>query len=1280
MDINSLLSPQDPSPADASPRSSPNRSQWRPPVQQRRSSGLSQQLSHSPRVQEQRLPSIAARNAAAAYHYPQPHGAAILDTAGSPYQQQQATAGYASTSALSHPADGHTPAQSPTRRQGSTPGMDALADIASMQHRQSVSRQSSSGSHERSTVGYAVHPQASSVSAHSPAEMSMSDTTPQTPRIYIASALSDSECQTVTELAKHLAENSFDFQAHVQFIGLLHNGFVEHTRTGGDPHRYELLVDLRQARQSMDGSFPVGEKMWADWLEDEKLLARSIDERTHVIELFKRAVTDEPSSAKLWRLYGDYMHYLWATTYDINGGASTASWTADDKEIGKELFKWDPMMDVWELGCASTQWRLNDSHVVWDGYIQVLMQSQRLWPAPEKIANIRTKFTERLQRAHATWEETFQMFSTFISTYDNAAYEDTMVATSRLGIQPKKVYSVREQFELNLQRAAQSGDEQAEWAAYSDYLSWEVRKRGVFSFNLINGLYERATIRFPSVASLWIDYVEFLIENDTKDIPIIAVLERATRHCPWSGDLWAHRLLALEAEGKEFGEIEDVKHKATATGLLDVGGIDELLKVYVAWCGCLRRRAFEPSASEDELDIAEVAIRSALEHVKKAREKLLGKDAPPDPQYRLEKIHIKFLTQRGDITAARDIWRQLMPAQGNSYDFWYRCYIWEMVIWSRFAVWSTGDPNMPPRTPQEATAVLRRALKRVATLDWPEPLISMYLSHCEQHESVMTLRTAIIEVRKATATLAKRREEESLAASQLAHQAAAVAGPSTSVETPGSGKRKRDLDVSADEVTVKKAKSAEPPPELHSSSTQPLKRDREHTIVVVKKLPLDATTTRVRQFFRDCGTINSLRLLVEGNHQVATIEFETQEDALFAQTKVTKLFDGYELEIDMGTGSTVWVTNYPPTADEAYMRDLFKDCGEIVEVRFPSLQGNTNRRFCYVQFANSVQAVKATHLDGKRLDSKYVLHAKISDPARRESRHGAIYDGREVYAKDVDWSASEADVQKHFEQCGAIERIRIPRNLTGKSKGIAFVIFEDKSSAELAVQKLNQTTLRSRTITVELSQPKARRTATTIIRQNTHSPSPGPSSPGISPSVGNSDTGAHTSEASNPRSIKARTMALLGVPDTVTSARLEQLLQIAGPIKKLSLRPDHGGAIVEFMEERSVGVASLSLEGKELDGKHVRTGTVGELLKEKPVVKNTRLGQGKKSARPAAALGSGVISRPGQSSRRGGRGGLGFRKSEGSIRAEAGNTEANTKTNADFRNLVLGGERGKEGS
>jgi RNA recognition motif-containing protein len=99
----------------------------------------------------------------------------------------------------------------------------------------------------------------------------------------------------------------------------------------------------------------------------------------------------------------------------------------------------------------------------------------------------------------------------------------------------------------------------------------------------------------------------------------------------------------------------------------------------------------------------------------------------------------------------------------------------------------------------------------------------------------------------------------------------------------------------------------------------------------VRGLPPGHPEVKVRQFFRDCGEIHSLKVIDEkdGSSATATVEFDSKESVLAAQTKNMKSIDGHVIEIQVGTGSTLYVTNFPPIADEAYIRNLFKNVGSM---------------------------------------------------------------------------------------------------------------------------------------------------------------------------------------------------------------------------------------------------------------------------------------------------------------------------------------------------------------
>lgn len=67
----------------------------------------------------------------------------------------------------------------------------------------------------------------------------------------------------------------------------------------------------------------------------------------------------------------------------------------------------------------------------------------------------------------------------------------------------------------------------------------------------------------------------------------------------------------------------------------------------------------------------------------------------------------------------------------------------------------------------------------------------------------------------------------------------------------------------------------------------------------------------------------------DGHTEVAIIEFETKEDALGALSRDQKLFNDNVIEVQLESGSTLWVTNFPPTADEEYIRGLFGKVSEL---------------------------------------------------------------------------------------------------------------------------------------------------------------------------------------------------------------------------------------------------------------------------------------------------------------------------------------------------------------
>lgn len=63
--------------------------------------------------------------------------------------------------------------------------------------------------------------------------------------------------------------------------------------------------------------------------------------------------------------------------------------------------------------------------------------------------------------------------------------------------------------------------------------------------------------------------------------------------------------------------------------------------------------------------------------------------------------------------------------------------------------------------------------------------------------------------------------------------------------------------------------------------------------------------------------------MLPGDSGSALLEFDTHEDALAAGTKNQKVLEGNQVTVEPVTDTTIFVTNFPPTADENYIRELF---------------------------------------------------------------------------------------------------------------------------------------------------------------------------------------------------------------------------------------------------------------------------------------------------------------------------------------------------------------------
>jgi hypothetical protein len=146
----------------------------------------------------------------------------------------------------------------------------------------------------------------------------------------------------------------------------------------------------------------------------------------------------------------------------------------------------------------------------------------------------------------------------------------------------------------------------------------------------------------------------------------------------------------------------------------------------------------------------------------------------------------------------------------------------------------------------------------------------------------------------------------------------------------------------------------------------------------------------------------------------------------------------------------------------------------------------------------------------------------------------------------------------------------------------------------------------------------------------------------------------------------------------VNESRIKALAENIGPVRKVLLKTNHQGALIEFQNVADAGRAMIELDGHEIDpGRRLRVTTEKKMFQQKPEHKQEQFAKRPGGSHPSTAANgtNGPVKRPVQPGARKG-GNLGRRSAfllqsqekNGSV--TDGEASAGKKSNDDFRNLI----------
>ncbi|CAL8074426.1 unnamed protein product [Calicophoron daubneyi] len=146
------------------------------------------------------------------------------------------------------------------------------------------------------------------------------------------------------------------------------------------------------------------------------------------------------------------------------------------------------------------------------------------------------------------------------------------------------------------------------------------------------------------------------------------------------------------------------------------------------------------------------------------------------------------------------------------------------------------------------------------------------------------------------------------------------------------------------------------------------------------------------------------------------------------------------------------IVNYlPPFMSQEEVKALFSSIGEVESCKLVREKATgESLGYAFVKYVRAADAEKAIRtLNGLRLQNK-TIKVSLARPSSESIK------GANLYICGLPKKMTQAELEELFNQCGRIITARILYdNKTGLSRGVAFIRFDQRHEAELAIRRLN---------------------------------------------------------------------------------------------------------------------------------------------------------------------------------------------------------------------------------
>ncbi|KAG0638573.1 hypothetical protein HOY80DRAFT_155074 [Tuber brumale] len=284
--------------------------------------------------------------------------------------------------------------------------------------------------------------------------------------------------------------------------------------------------------------------------------------------------------------------------------------------------------------------------------------------------------------------------------------------------------------------------------------------------------------------------------------------------------------------------------------------------------------------------------------------------------------------------------------------------------------------------------------------------------------------------------------------------------------------------------------------------------------------------------------------------------------------------------------TTLWMGELEPWIDEAFVRNVWYQLGEGVNVKMIRDKFSGNAGYCFVDFSSPAAAAKALTLNATPIPGSsrpFKLNwASGGGLADRRDDRGPEYS---IFVGDLGPEVNEYVLvslfQSRFPSCKSAKIMTDP--VSGMSRGYGFVRFSDEMDQQRALTEMQGVYCGNRPMRISTATPKNKSAAG------------GPVMPGAPGPVGMYSMGAPPmgyygapqpmNQFTDPNNT---TVFVGGLSGYVTEDELRSFFQGFGEITYVKIPPGKGCGFVQFVQRHAAEMAINQMQGYPIGNSRVR--------------------------------------------------------------------------------------------